>query len=228
MDFDFPYRLCQQTYHVGDQSFQLLAVEDLDKTIDEMYDRLCEAGHQEWLEEYCPYFGVLWASGTTLSEEILKLDATLLAGKEVLEIGCGLGLGGIVAAFRGALVTAMDSHPHAQNLVEKNYQLNGLHLKRYLNASFMSAPELGKFPLIIGSDILYERPMAVPLAKFVQKHLEEDGSLLLVDPVRPYIGKFVEAMTQLGYSYSSKQIDRKETVKTQTTHLYHFFRPPKP
>ena len=43
---------------------------------------------------------------------------------------------------------------------------------------------LGRFDLIIGSDVLYERALAQQLSRFIDEHLEADGRVVLVDPNR--------------------------------------------
>src|SRR5207245_3759298 len=49
-----------------------------------------------------------WDSGTPSAELVRVLDAGLLPGKTVLEIGCGTGTNAIALARRGYRVTAVD------------------------------------------------------------------------------------------------------------------------
>src|SRR5206468_10448480 len=49
-----------------------------------------------------------WDSGVPEAELVRLLDAGTLAGKTVLEIGCGTGTNAVELARRGFVVTAMD------------------------------------------------------------------------------------------------------------------------
>ncbi len=51
-----------------------------------------------------------------------------LAGVRVVELGCGLGVPSLVAAARGADVTALDWAEDAVSLLEQNAARNGLAL----------------------------------------------------------------------------------------------------
>ena len=57
-------------------------------------------------------FGVVWPSSLMLADII---DVQSLVGLRVLEMGCGLGLASLVAARRGANITASDYHPLAHS-----------------------------------------------------------------------------------------------------------------
>ena len=55
------------------------------------------------------------------------LLSTDLAGRKVIDVGCGTGILGIIAALRGAAsVTAVDSDPHATENTIENFGLNNL------------------------------------------------------------------------------------------------------
>jgi len=53
-------------------------------------------------EEFLPYWADLWPSAIELAHVVARWD---LAGRRVLELGCGLALPGIAAALRGGRVT---------------------------------------------------------------------------------------------------------------------------
>ena len=66
-------------------------------------------------DEFLPYWAELWPAA-------LALVAALppIGGLRVVELGCGLGLPSLVAAARGAEVTATDWAPDAIELLERN------------------------------------------------------------------------------------------------------------
>jgi len=55
-------------------------------------------------------FGQVWPAGRVLAEAMCSFD---IAGKRILELGCGLGLSSLVLQRRHADVTASDHHPLA-------------------------------------------------------------------------------------------------------------------
>src|SRR3546814_16459737 len=80
-----------------------------------------------------------------------------VAGKRILELGCGLGLASLVLRRRGADVVASDYHPLAETFLAYNAALNELPAVPYRTLRWDTPnASLGRFDLIIGSDILYE------------------------------------------------------------------------
>jgi 2-polyprenyl-3-methyl-5-hydroxy-6-metoxy-1,4-benzoquinol methylase len=59
--------------------------------------------------------------------------------------------------------------------------------------------DLGKFDLVIGSDILYESAHPDAVAKSLTSFLNPNGKIILSDPGRAYVQKFVLSMNKLGY-----------------------------
>ena len=61
---------------------------------------------------------------------------------------------------------------------------------------------MGKFDLIIGSDLLYEQNHADLLSKFIDMHTKSDCEIIIIDPGRPYRSLFKRRMHELGYKFS--------------------------
>src|SRR5205814_4366642 len=73
-------------------------------------------------DEFMPYWAELWPAGLALARALpLRLD-----GLRVVELGCGLGIPSLVAAARGARVTAIDWAADAIALLHTNAAANGL------------------------------------------------------------------------------------------------------
>ncbi|MFL6618262.1 MAG: class I SAM-dependent methyltransferase, partial [Povalibacter sp.] len=115
-----------------------------------------------------PIFGMIWPVGIALAEEMSRID---VAGRRILEAGCGLALSSLVLRRRGADITAIDHHPLAHEFLIHNTQLNHLEPIPYVDAAWESSnAALGKFDLILGSDVLYEPNHAQLLAGFIERH----------------------------------------------------------
>jgi len=144
-----------------------------------------------------PLFGVLWPAGLVLAEEMSSFP---VAGKRVLEIGCGLGLSSLVLQRRGADITASDHHPLAEEFLLANAVLNGLREVRFRLAQWSGPnPDLGTFDLIIGGDVLYERDHVGLLAGFIALHAKPEAEILITDPGRSHANALSRALAAQGF-----------------------------
>lgn len=143
-------------------------------------------------------FGQVWPAGRVLAQAMSQFD---VAGKRVLELGCGLGLASLVLHRRQADITASDHHPLAEEFLAHNVGLNGLPKLRYLDLDWnLPQPSLGEFDLVIASDVLYERGHAEQLATLLASHMRPSAEVLITDPGRGNSGAFTTAMKKQGYS----------------------------
>ena len=170
-----------------------------------------------------PLFGLLWPSGTRLAERMAQRP--VVATEHILEIGCGLALSSLVGHRRGADMTASDCHPLAGEFLAENVRLKGLPPLKYRHGHWgrlpfeddasvaAPAPSLdadvsGRFELIIGSDILYERDEGGALADFIESHAAASSEVWVVDPNRGNRAHFHRNMTALGFTLIEEKIDR--------------------
>jgi len=143
-------------------------------------------------------FGQVWPAGRVLAQAMSSFD---VAGKRVLELGCGLGLASLVLKRREANITASDHHPLAKPFLEHNAALNGIKMPAYQDFPWdMLQPELGRFDLIIASDVLYERDHAALLSALLFRHARPEAELVITDPGRGNSGRFTTALLAQGYS----------------------------
>lgn len=147
---------------------------------------LPDAGGVEWAP-IAPYWAVLWRSGVALARE---LDGEALAGRRVLELGCGLALPSLTAARAGAIVLATDESAEALTLVARNARVNGLRVETAA-IEWSDADELrsrGPFDLVLAADVLYEQDSAAPLGSLLPQLAPEAW---IADPGRPAAAAFV-------------------------------------
>jgi predicted nicotinamide N-methyase len=151
-----------------------------------------------------PLFGLLWPSGRVLAGVMLMFE---IEGKRILELGCGLGLASLVLHRRGGDITASDAHPLASVFLLENLRLNDLTAMKYQTGNWeQSNHALGKFDLIIGSDVLYDREQPELLSQFVSTHSAQKVQVLIVDPNRGNQSHFNRKMALLGYAHSPQRI----------------------
>jgi predicted nicotinamide N-methyase len=167
-----------------------------------------------------PLFGLLWPSATHLAAQLAARPVT--AAERILEIGCGLGLASLVGHRRSADVTASDCHPLARGFLVENLRLNGLAPMKYRHGHWSaSAPQRqqalddglvalrGRFDLIIGSDLLYERDEDGLLARFIGQHAAPGALVWIVDPDRGNRTAFNRNMAAQGFALHEERLDRE-------------------
>lgn len=159
-----------------------------------------------------PLFGVVWPAGLALAKEMSRFP---IAGKHILEVGCGIGLPSLVLRQRGADITTCDYHPLAEEFLRQNTDLNGLVPIPFFNAPWPKPTlELGRFDLIIGSDLLYERNHPTLLADFLSWHARPTCQILLADPGRNRCGELSTKLAAQGYRSTAMPLDFGEPQKS--------------
>jgi predicted nicotinamide N-methyase len=139
-----------------------------------------------------PYWSVLWRSGVALARE---LDRAPLAGRRVVELGCGLGVPSIAAARAGASVLATDAAGEALALVARNAAANGVEVETAV-ADWRrprTLLERAPFDLAVAADVLYERPSVATLLELVPRLAPEAW---VADPGRPAAEAFLERASE--------------------------------
>lgn len=145
-------------------------------------------------------FGQLWPASRVLAEAMQHAD---IAGKRILELGCGIGLASLVLQRRGADIVASDIHPLADAFLAYNSALNALPAVHYRQMRWdLPLPTLGHFDLIIASDVLYERGHAALLAGVIGRHALPEAEVVLSDPGRGHGAAFTRALATQGFELS--------------------------
>lgn len=193
----YPTQIKQRS--LGNKLFVMEVIRDLDEAI----DLICEAMTPEeqldpFAEDLCPYFGILWPAAEALAQ-FLYSHPESIKNKRVLELGCGLGYPSMVATHLGGEVLATDFHPDVEAYFQRNCRHSALTCSyKRLNWREDSG-DIGQFDVVMGSDILYEAKHAREVALGLLKFLRPGGTILLSDPGRNYLQKFIDAINQEGY-----------------------------
>lgn len=166
-------------------------------------------------------FGVLWPSSQVLANYILKSNTH---SKKILEVGCGIGLSSLLLNHLNQDITATDYHPEVKTYLLKNTTLNNdKEIPFYrLNWEDDALKELGKFDMIIGSDLLYQRNHGELLSKFINKYAKNKCEVIIVDPNRGNHSKFKKAMIDFGFKY--EKIDTMKYIKESVQDSIHKYK----
>ena len=165
--------LRDEIVRVGEVELSLLRPRDPEALIEvEAFDE----------DEFLPYWAELWPAGLALAHAL----PPHLDGLRVIELGCGLGIPSLVAAARGARVTAIDWSTEAIALLHTNAAANGL----AVDAQARDWRRLdGSWDLALAADVLYEARNVVPLADLLPR-LAPASLVALAG--RPYEAEFLQ------------------------------------
>ena len=122
-----------------------------------------------------------------------------LTQQRVLELGCGLGLVSTAAAFAGADVTATDYYDDALLFAKLNaLQATGRTIATRMVNWVAMPPDLGKFDVVLASDVLYEHRYAPLVASAIAATLVRGGEAIVADPGRIALEAFLEECAERG------------------------------
>lgn len=171
----------------GESVWQIAAVQNQDALLDAAMDM-----------EHFPYGLLLWESAVGLARA-LAAQPEQVAGKRVLELGCGAGLPGLAARSLGAEVWQTDHQEDALTLARINAQQNGIVGIGCFRADWRLWSHTQTYDLLIGADIFYERAMHFYLEAIFHRNLAPGGTLLIADPCRPQALEFAAVLEKKGW-----------------------------
>ena len=191
------YQTKTETLLVGQLKIHFTRIADPDVVLDQVAaeeDRREKAGGQrhEGEELHLPYWAELWESGQGIGQMLVG-SPQLVRDKNVLDLGCGMGLAGTVAAALGANVLLADLEPDSLLFAS----LNSLPWREKIRTRRLNWEKdrlNERFDLILGADILYEKQQWPFLEPFWREHIAQGGSILLGEPGRQTGDLFLEWM----------------------------------
>jgi predicted nicotinamide N-methyase len=174
-------------------SIELLRVADVDTLLDRL------PSIQFHPDERLPYWAELWPSSLVLAKYLWQ--GVDLQGLQVLELGCGLGLAGIVASHKGGMVTCTDYEADALLFTRYNALRNSCPhvVVRHLD---WRAPRLSQpYAVLIAADVVYERANFRPLLHILQSALAPGAHFIVAEPNRPVAKDFFRLLRDHGFRY---------------------------
>lgn len=152
-------------------------------------------------DERMPYWAELWPSGVMLAEGLSGLDGH---GLRLLELGCGVGLVATAAVLSGFTVLATDYYEDALHFTRVNVARNTNVDPETRLLDWRSPPEdLGTFDVVVGADVLYERPYSELIASLLTRTLSLTGRGMIADPGRLATPQFRKDCERLGLTVGS-------------------------
>ncbi len=166
---------------IAERQFTLLSPRNADDLINE----------EDFVaDERMPYWADLWPSAVILANEAALMR---WSGLRVLELGCGLGAVAIGASLAGASVTATDYYDDALHFARLNvFDATGAVIDTRMVDWTRLPPDLGRFDVVLASDVLYEHRYAPLVAHTIAMTLVRGGEAIVADPGRIAVNAFLE------------------------------------
>lgn len=201
------YPIKVRHFELAGRTFELLGPDEYEKLLD---DPGVLARFEQ--DEFMPYWAEFWPGCLLLADLVAQWPivepGTSSEGPVVLELGCGLGLVGLVAASRGYRVIASDYDNDALAFVVESALRNGLPRPetRFVDwREFYPDLELDR---IVAAEILYEVRNLRPVAEFLRNHLKSGGEALIVDANRSTADTFESVAVEHGLDVECRSLER--------------------
>jgi len=187
----FSFDVREESFVLQGKNYRLLHAADVDALFDTLLS--LPEDHPDVRDERIPYWAEVWPSAIGMAEFILQ-DPQLVLGKSVLEIGCGLGLPGIVAGEFAASVTLTDYLPDAIRLAEYNWQLNRQSVATTSVLDWRTSDTSPAAQVLLASDVAYERRMFDPLLNAFRQLTLPGGTIIVSEPDRHFARAFFHGL----------------------------------
>jgi predicted nicotinamide N-methyase len=188
----------------GDNIIKIAEIKDPSVYFDALLKN--DASHPDVVDEKIPYWCELWPSSMGLSEFLVK-NSRLVKNKTVLEIGCGLGLCGIVAAKSGGSVMLTDYIQQAIDFAAYNWKQN---FKTSPNTKLLDwrKPEgFEPVDVLLASDVAYESRSFKYLINAFKKLVKKNGLILISEPNRKFTKEFFQKLKDNGFQLKEDVVE---------------------
>ena len=175
------------------ETFQIAKVADPNSVFEEaMYD---EKRQGDTPLEWQPYWAEAWESSVVLAQVVAEQGCQ---GQTVLDLGCGVGVVGAIAAGLGAqvmmgdialpglLFCQLNAWPWRERAVVRRIDWENDRLKN-------------RFDCIANADVVYDRRNWPALDRFWRHHLAPGGVVLVTEPNRISGREFRAAIVEMGW-----------------------------
>lgn len=159
-------------------------------------------------DERLPYWAEVWPASVLLGRHILR-NEDRLKGRPCLDLGCGLGLTGIIASTVGADVVAFDYEWPAVRFAHHNSEVNKVEKPLWIVMDWRQpAVKAGTFDFIWGGDVLYEKRFFDPLISLFRHALAPGGKIWIGEPVRTVSRPVWDELRAEGFSPEKLTVEK--------------------
>ncbi|MET0295733.1 MAG: methyltransferase domain-containing protein [Phenylobacterium sp.] len=196
------FDIAEESLSFAGQTLRFTRVADPNAVLDEVCRQETlreELGVQPRRALHMPYWAAVWESGVAIADHMVGREGRApIAGRRVLDLGCGLGLVGAVMAMLGAKATLADIDTACLLFARLNV-LPWAAASRVCRCDWRSDDLLEPFDLIVGADVLYETSQWPHIEAFARRRLAPGGTLVLGEPGRPQARGFPAWLADRGW-----------------------------
>ena len=169
--------------------------------VDELYAGLVLKGetHEDVIDERIPYWADLWPSAIAMSEHLVK-GKCVTPDMLIHEMGCGLGLPGIVAGKLGGTVLFTDYLEGALDFAKRNWNLNNSLAATFRKMDWRNPDPDLQADLLLASDVAYERRSFEFLPLAFKTLVKPGGKIFVSEPNRLYAQDFFDSLVYDGFA----------------------------
>jgi len=160
---------------IRDRRFRFFVPKSLDKFVD-----------QEDVFHDFPLWAKIWEASIVLADHLAAMPVD--PERRFLEIGCGVGVVGIVAAAFGHRITITEYNSDALNFARANVHANlSADPAAFIEVARLdwNRPQLdGRFDFVVGSEVIYKETDFQAILKLFETCLRPSGEIILAEGVR--------------------------------------------
>jgi 2-polyprenyl-3-methyl-5-hydroxy-6-metoxy-1,4-benzoquinol methylase len=190
----------EKSVKIRGRSFILLAPKSIEAYIDS----------KDPMQDF-PLWAKSWEASWVLADFLAGMPAD--PEKRLLEIGCGLGLVGVVAASFGHKVVMTEHNPDAIGFARANAELNHCADMEIIDLDWNSPSLYGRFDSIVGSEVVYHAKDFEPLRRLFELLLKPQGEVILCEGIRRTSLDFFKEM-QTFFDLKAQQKSVRSAEKT--------------
>lgn len=213
---------------IGDLRIPFTQIKDPDRVLD---DICAEADRREKIdghpqredELHLPYWAELWDSALGVGEWLCNRQSEIAHPQSVLDLGCGMGLAGTVAAALGHRTLFADIENDPLLFARANAMQFDPHV-RARRVDWRRDRLNETFDLIIGADVLYDKSQWEYLDLFFRAHLAPGGTIILGEPGRQTGEMFITWITASSRGWRLEQSEQRVATREKPIKLFRLFR----
>jgi predicted nicotinamide N-methyase len=200
---------------VGDHRFKFFVPKFLDPFLD-----------KKDVFEAFPLWSKIWEASIVLANYMTTTPVD--PQRRLLEIGCGIGVAGIVAARCGHRVTMTEYNRDSLNFARANARVNHTGespLPEIVELDWTKPRLEGRYHMILGSEVVYKEEYFEPLMGLFRRYLKPEGEILLAEGLRKTSVAFFEKMSDFCEIKAQKKILRSKGKEKRVILASMRFRP---
>ncbi|MDD3618516.1 MAG: methyltransferase domain-containing protein [Desulfobulbaceae bacterium] len=150
-----------------------------------------------------PFWVRLWEAAVVLADYLAGQQFD--AGTRLLELGAGMGAPGLAAAAAGCDVTLTDYEERILDFERVSAAASKLENVRFAILDWKNPPEMDRYDIIVGAEILFREEFFEPLLKVIRSALKPDGVVYLAHDIRRQSLKPFLQMAEAEYTVAASR-----------------------